>query len=100
MTVNAHTMTSRLMKCRDTTWRRTEIIVRIFSIDTTFNRMHLWKIIVARDLFTYGDLYLFLDQIIIDDLFCYTMLDLNTRIHFHEIEIAVFVHQKFDGTDT
>ena len=26
------------------------------------------------------------------------MLDLNTRIHFHEVEIAVFVNEKLDSS--
>jgi len=49
---------------------------------------------------TLGDLDLRLNDIHTCNHFCYSMLYLNTRIHFYEIMVAVFVHEKFHGTGT
>jgi hypothetical protein len=39
---------------------------------------------------------LFFDQIVIGNFFRDRVLNLNTGVHFHEIELAVFVDQEFD----
>ena len=40
------------------------------------------------------------DQIKINNLLCNWMLHLYSRIHFHEVEIPVFIHQKFNSSNT
>ena len=62
--------------------------------------MTLRNIIPATYFFTHRYFYLFFDQIKIDHFFRYTMFYLDTGIHFHEIEIAVLIHQELNGTNT
>ena len=45
-----------------------------------------------------GDANLFEDQVDVGDHFGDRMLDLNARVHFDEVELAVLV-QEFDGAD-
>src|SRR5678815_669382 len=50
MTIHPYSMTPRLMEHSDFSRRRPEVIVRIFSIDSTFDGMALWFIVHT----TYG----------------------------------------------
>jgi len=43
-----------------------------------------------------GDVDLFFDQVEAQHFFSYGMFDLESGVHFEEIEVAVFVHEKFD----
>src|ERR1700730_16094409 len=45
-----------------------------------------------------GNAYLFQDEVDVGDHFGYRMLDLDARIHFDEIELAVLV-KKLDSAD-
>src|SRR3989337_3237958 len=100
MAVNPYAMTSWLMQRCDSARRRAKIIVRVFSIDPAFYRVHLWNIIIPRDAFAASDFDLFFDQVKINNLFCNAMFYLYSRIHFHELEIAVLVYQEFNSSYT
>jgi hypothetical protein len=95
MAIDAYAMAAWLMQRRDTTWRWTKIIVWILCVDAALDRMHLRNIIFTRDLLAHCDLYLFFYKVEVDHFFCYTMFNLYTRVHFHKIEIPVFVHEEF-----
>src|SRR6056300_775998 len=49
MSVQSHPMTSRKMKGCDSSWTGSKIIIRIFRIDSAFDRMHLRKIVFSRN---------------------------------------------------
>src|SRR3982750_4399470 len=100
MAVHTYTMATRLMQHGDLTRRRTKIIVWIFSIDTTFDRMHLRFVVEPRYFLSHCNLYLFFNQIMVDDFFGYTVFNLYSRVHFHEIKIAVLVNKEFNSADT
>src|SRR5580658_2066370 len=72
-----------------------EIVIRVFSIYTTFYGMYFWFVIAPADGHACGYLYLFFNQVIADHFFRYSMLHLYAGIHFHEVEITMLVHQEF-----
>ena len=49
---------------------------------------------------TSRDQNLFFDQVEVDHFFRYTMLHLDPRIHFHEIKIAVLIHEELNRSNT
>src|SRR5471032_2859128 len=69
--------------------------VWIFSIDTTFDRVALnaYFILLDRQRLTGSDTQLLFDQVNAGDHFSNRMLNLNTGVHFDEIELAVFIKE-------
>ncbi len=100
MRIHANPMTARLVQDSDSSGRGSEIIIGIFCIDPAFNGMPLRLIILTAYRFARCYFDLFFDQIEIHDFFRNAMFYLYTRIHFHEIEIAVLVYQEFNGAYT
>src|SRR6187399_737430 len=100
MTIDTNTMTTGLMKDSNFSWRRTKIIVWIFSINAAFNSMTLRIIIFAGYFFTHRNFQLLFYKIKVDHFFCYTMLHLYTGVHFHEIKIAILINKKFNSAYT
>ena len=47
-----------------------------------------------------ADLYLFLDQVVINHFFRNAVFYLDTGVHFHEIEITVFINQELYRSNT
>src|SRR5229473_8074380 len=93
-------MPARLVQHRDPARRRPEIIIGVLSIDTAFDGMSLRLIIETADRIACRYFYLFFYQVEIHHFLCHAMLYLDTGVHLHEIEIAVFVHQEFNGAYT
>ena len=100
MRINPDAMASGLMQYGDFTRAWTKIVIRILSVDAAFNGMHLWKIMFSGNRFSCSYFNLFLNQVKIGNLFCYTMLNLYAGIHLHEIKIPVLVYQEFYGSYT
>src|ERR1700754_2617887 len=98
MRINPDPMSARLMKHIDPTWRRPEIIVRIFRIDTALDSMSLWFIVYSANAISGSYFYLFFNKIKIDDFLRHTMFYLDTGIHLHEVEITMLVHEELDST--
>src|SRR5260221_2871111 len=92
MRVDPDTMSARLVKHVDPAGRRPEIVVRIFRIDTAFDGMPLGLVIQTADTIAGGYLDLLLNKIEVDDFLRHTMFYLDTGIHFHEVEVTMFVH--------
>ena len=53
------------------------------------------RLVEQRKLLSVSDLYLHFNEVNSRNKLCYRMLDLNSRVHFHEIEFAALVKQKF-----
>src|SRR5580692_4951471 len=100
MTVDPDTMPPRLMQHIDPARRRPEIIIGVLSVDPAFDGVPLRFVIQPADRLARRYLYLFFDQIEIRDFLRHAMLYLDTRIHLHEVEIAMLVHQEFNGAHT
>ena len=79
---------------------RRKIPIGIFRIDSALNRMHLGIIIFAADVLARSQFDLLLDQIVIDNFLGDGMLDLDSGVHFHEIEIPVCIHEELHGSNT
>src|SRR3989339_1277010 len=88
------------MKIGNQSRRWSEIIKRIFSIDATLDCMHFRDIVFSGDWNARSNFYLFFDQVEVDYLFSYRMLYLYTGIHFHEVEVAVFIYEEFYCTSS
>src|SRR5690606_25246994 len=97
MGIHPDALTLGTVKPGDLTRRWTKIVVRIFRINAAFDGMHDRYQVFSGDFFSHGYLDLFLDQIVVYDFFGHGVFHLDPGIHFHKIEIPVFVHQKFDG---
>src|SRR5690606_10804487 len=88
------------MEVSDFTWRWSKVIKRILRIDSALNRVHRRLVVFTRNWNTSSYFNLLFNQVEIDDLFRNRVFHLNTRVHFHKIEILVFIHQKLNGTCT
>ena len=73
--------------------RRWHESLRVLGVDAAFDRVALNLDIVLRDIefFAARDAQLFADDIDAGDHFGDRVLDLQARVHFYEIELAVFV---------
>src|SRR5207249_2641551 len=93
--IDAHARTARSMPRNDLAWRRL-VCERILGIDAAFQRVTT-KLDVAlpvREPFPCGDEDLVTNQIDTGQEFSHRMLNLNARVHFHEIELLSFVDEK------
>ena len=95
--IHANAVPFRTVERNDFPGAWPEIIERIFRVDAAFHGVGVGKIIFAYNGFAGGNFDLFFDQIVVNDLLRHRVFHLDAGIHFHEIEIAVFVHQKLDG---
>ena len=95
MRINTNPMSAGTMVFCYFSRARTKIHSRIFRIYSALYCMHNWIIIFTRNLFSCSNLNLLFYEIKINYLFSDRMFDLNSRIHFHKIEIAIFIHKKF-----
>ena len=95
MRINTNPMSTRTMVFCYFSRARTKIHSRIFSIYSALYCMHKGIIIFTRNLFSCSNLNLLFYEIKINYLFSDRMFYLNSRIHFHKIEIAIFIHKKF-----
>ncbi len=92
-------MAAGLMEDADTPGGRPEIIVGVFRVDPAFDGMSLGLVVKAADAIPRSYFYLFFYQIEVDHFFRYAMFHLDTGVHFHEKEVAVFVDQEFYRAD-
>ena len=72
----------------------------MFCIDAAFNGVTAHLDRSGNDLAEFlssGNAKLRLDQVYACDHFGDRMLHLNPRIHFNEVQLAIFVHQEFHG---
>src|SRR5690606_21735637 len=88
------------MEISDCSRRWSKVIKWIFGIYSAFDRMHFWFVVRSRNGHTTSHFYLFFYQIKVDYFFGYRMLHLDTRVHFHKIEIAVLIYQKLNCSCT
>src|SRR5882757_501120 len=88
------------MEDADATGGRPEIVIGVFRVDAAFDGMALWFVIEPADGVACGYLYLFFYQIKVDYFFRHAMFYLDTGIHFHEVEVAMFIDEKFYRPDT
>ncbi len=88
---------ARQVKCGDGSRGRSEFL-RVLGVDPAFDGMPrvLDVLLPEGERFPGGHLDLLLDQIDPGDHFGDRMLDLDPRVHFHEIEAAVLIQQKLD----
>ena len=79
--------------------RRPKVIKRVFSIDATFDGVSAEVNVLFGELegLAHGDHDLEPDQIVTGDLFGDRMLDLDALVDFEEIEVALVIHDEFDG---
>ena len=91
-------MSTRRVQGLNHSWRWTKIIIWILGIDTTFDRVEFGIIVFSAQSVSSSHFDLLRNQVIINDLFGNRVFNLNSRVHFHKIEIAVFVHQKLNCT--
>lgn len=92
----ANAKAARRMEARDFAWAWQEG-VRIFGIDTAFYRMASNDnfVLCDRQRLTRRDAQLLFDQIDAGNHFSHRVFNLNTGVHFDEIELAVF-EQEFE----
>ena len=74
-------------------WRK--VLERIFCVDAALNGVHLRVVITPGDWVACCKFDLLLHEVVIDYFFRDGMLHLNTGVHFHEVEVTVFVDQEF-----
>src|SRR5450830_516539 len=94
MCINANTRPAWHME-RSNAARGRHKVVRVFSIDTAFNRVAMiLNIALAESQFlACSDLDLLLHDINTGNHLGHRMFNLNTRIHFNEIEFIVFIQK-------
>ncbi|MNV87685.1 hypothetical protein D3C71_1818270 [compost metagenome] len=100
MGIYPYAMTTRRVEVGDFSRARSEVVKRIFSIDPAFDRVHIRQVIFSGDWNSRSYFNLFFDQVVVDHFFCYRVFHLDTGIHFHEIEVAVFINQEFNCSGT
>ena len=93
-----YTTASRDMQIQDFSWAWSETICWILRIDSAFHCKQLRVVISTRNGLARGYFYLFFDEVKVGYFLSDGMLYLNSGIHLHKIEVAVFVDQKLDGT--
>src|SRR3989344_545421 len=97
--VGTHARAARRVIARDASIARQEIVFRVLGVDAELDGVtapaHVF--LPEGNGLALGDAYLFLNDILAGDLFRYGVLDLQARVHLHEIELAVLVEQEFDG---
>src|SRR5262249_26637366 len=71
---------------------------RVFSVNSAFNRMsaeyNLLLFVSERRTFRHANLHA--NQVGICNHLCYGMLDLNARVHLHEIKVLVIIDQELN----
>ena len=100
--VYAHTDSVRLRQLLDDTGRRHEVVFRIFGTDAALYGMTALEQVLLLEVqhLVVGNTDLLFHQVYAYHLFRDGVLHLQARIHFEEIETAVLVYQKLDGTCT
>src|SRR5690625_3950150 len=96
--VYADAVAARRMERRDDTRRRREFAERIFGVDAALDGVAFKLYILSLDLHAVGHADLLLNQVEARHFFRHRMLDLNPRIHLHEVEVAVLVESELDRT--
>src|SRR6185295_13042852 len=86
---------------RDRAWRRRER-VRTLGIDATFDRVthHDHVILSKAERLAFRHPNLIAHNVRERDHLSHGMLDLNARVHLHEIKTTVFIEQKFERART
>src|SRR5690606_11937778 len=94
MRVDTYARTAGWVENRDLsrTWRK--IATRVFRVDPTFDAVSAHGRRLHRKPLARGHAYLFLHQVDPGHEFGNRMLDLDTRIHLHEIETAILIQQE------
>ena len=101
MCIKPDSMATGCMENCNCSRRRPEFVKRILCIDSAFDRMLCWIIVDSYNRNTGSHFDLFADQVKIRyDLFGDRVLHLNSRIHFHKIEIPVFINQELNGSSS
>src|SRR5258708_2959706 len=100
MAVDANTMSAWLVKINNFSRRRSKSMSGVFRVNATLHSKQSRVVVVTGNRNASRYFNLFFDQIIISNFFGNRMLHLDTRIHFHEIEITVFIHEEFNGSST
>src|SRR5262250_2723615 len=80
----------------DGAWRREEVVLRIFRVDATLNRVALPTntFLSERERLSRGDLELFAHQVVAGDQFSYGVLNLQPGVHLQDIEFTSCVRKK------
>ena len=96
--VDADPDAARRQICRDRSGARHEIVSGVLGIDAALNGMALQRDILLSNLqwLAGGDGDLIAHDIDGRDLLRHRMFDLEARIHFDEIEMALLIQEKFD----
>src|SRR6267142_340711 len=96
--IDAHAGTARGIPGRDLP-RRRFVCNRILGIDAAFERMapELNILLAVRQTVAGSDKDLIADKIDPGHEFGHGVLDLNPRIHLHEVELLFFVHKELEG---
>ncbi|MCD6060470.1 MAG: hypothetical protein K0S16_781, partial [Moraxellaceae bacterium] len=97
--VDAHAGQFGRMPAQHAAGLRQEVVARVFRIEAHLDggAVQLDVVLRQRQRLAVGDAQLPLDQVLAGDEFGDGMLDLQARIHFQEIEIAVGIEQEFHG---
>ena len=98
VTIDTYTDTVRFHQLTDNTRRRHEIVFRILGTDTAFDGMTtLFQIfLLEMKRFIISNAKLFLNQVYTYYFFSNRMFNLQTCIHFKEIEITMLVDQELN----
>ena len=102
MRIDPNPRATRQMKGADGAWRRSEIPLRVLRIDATLDGMPAQKdfLVWHGERESGGSPNLLLHQIEARCHFGYGMLDLNARVHLHEVEVTVAVEQVLECART
>ena len=80
----------------DETRARLEVAVGIFGVDAHLDRVTDQRRDAERERLASGDADLLLHQVVAGDHLGHGMLDLDARVHLHEVERAVLVEEELD----
>eukprot|EP00123_Amoebidium_parasiticum_P012634 comp21488_c1_seq1/m.29767 comp21488_c1_seq1/g.29767 ORF comp21488_c1_seq1/g.29767 comp21488_c1_seq1/m.29767 type:complete len:443 (+) comp21488_c1_seq1:791-2119(+) len=101
--VDAHTLGGRWgLHVVDLAGDGKEVVPGVLCVDTSLEGMAMdLKVgLFHRETLTAGHLELPLDKILTGDQLCDWVLDLQPRVHLHEVELLVFVHNKLHRAGT
>ena len=98
MGVKPNSQATRYANAFDSSGAWREIVRGVFSINSALDRdaFAFNFILSEREFFTCRNFYLLLDQVNSGDHFRNGMFDLNSRVHFNEVKVVIFVDNEFN----
>src|SRR5690606_16732882 len=95
--VDTHTVTTGAVVAGDLARVGAEAVEGILGVDAALDAVAHRFVVETADGYTRGDLDLLTDQVVIDHLLGDGVFHLDPRVHLHEVEVPVLVHQELHG---